>query len=310
MTECPVCHCAVLAERLLTCDIAFGTNNQYVYNHCPLCGHLWLVLNASLAGQKFVEPSEKFVIAVMEHPVISNMIYKPRLAWLSTRVPLNKDSSVLDIGCGTGNFLRFIKKKYRCRCHGVDFDPIFELADNEPDIVLTIADFETLDSTEYYNLIVMFHLIEHLNDPVSALRKAYNLLAPGGYLCIETPASDSLSFSLFRKYWFPLLPPYHRQVFSRKSLLMVIADALPNSKIVTISNTYISGEVIGSINMPFVNYVPHPFQKRRTPFWQTILAATGITILTTLAVPVEVFVAGTKNLLNIAGHQRILISKG
>lgn len=308
-SKCPVCHYCDVVNLVLTKDIAFGTNQQYTYNQCPVCHHLWLESSNISESEKFSEPSEQFVTSIMQHPLVSLMIYEPRIRWITNRLNLNSNTSVLDVGCGTADFLRLIRKKFGCIGEGIDIDPIFSKFSGKDSIEITISNFEDFNPPQKYHLITMFHLIEHLNDPLSALQKAYNLLIPGGHLCIETPAVDAWAFNIFRGYWFPLLPPYHRHIFSRRSLMLLI-DKLPNSNFVAASNIYISGEVVGSINLPLANYVPHPFQNRRIQTWKTLLGLLGIITFTALSMPLEIFVAGTTKYLNIASHQRVLLRKG
>ncbi len=309
LSECPICDNCDLVNLVFTQDIAFGTNQKYTYNQCPSCHHLWLELCNMSGFEKFSEPSEQFVVSIMQHPFVSSMIYEPRIKWITDRLKLSSHTTLLDIGCGTGNFLRLIRKKFGCIGEGIDIDPIFGKFSGNDGIEIKISNFEDFTSSKDYHLITMFHLIEHMNNPFFALQKAYNLLAPGGCLCIETPAVDAWAFNLFRGYWFPLLPPYHRHVFSRRSLMLLI-DSLPNKDLVAVSNIYVSGEVIGSANLPLANYVPHPFQTRRIQAWKTLLALLGITIFTTLSMPLELFIAGTTKYFNIASHQRVLIRKG
>src|SRR6266496_2860458 len=81
--SCPACHYNGSLGVILTRDIAFGTNQKYIYSHCPNCGHLWLKLNNIVASQTFSEPSGPFVTSVMEHPLVSLAIYEPRIRWLA-----------------------------------------------------------------------------------------------------------------------------------------------------------------------------------------------------------------------------------
>ena len=58
--------------------------------------------------------------------------------------------------------------------------------------------FEVVDwQRKKPNLITMNQVIEHLDDPASAIEKAYDMLAPGGYIFIETPSVKSWDFYLF-----------------------------------------------------------------------------------------------------------------
>jgi len=60
-----------------------------------------------------------------------------------------------------------------------------------------------------YSAVVLWHNLEHLTDPWSALEQAVGRLAPGGVLVISTPNPDSYQFALFKQYWVHLDAPRH-----------------------------------------------------------------------------------------------------
>ena len=67
---------------------------------------------------------------------------------------------------------------------------------------------ETTNSipTEGIDLITMFHVIEHVADPLDVMTKIFSWLRPGGFLVVETPNTDSLDFRLFSKRLLGWLP--------------------------------------------------------------------------------------------------------
>ena len=72
---------------------------------------------------------------------------------------------------------------------------------------------------ESISLATMFHVIEHVEDPVAVISKVSDWLAPGGILAIETPNIDSIDARLFRRtYWGGYHFPRHWHLFNRKTL--------------------------------------------------------------------------------------------
>ncbi len=47
-----------------------------------------------------------------------------------------------------------------------------------------------------FDVVLLNHVIEHIDDPMRTLRKVYRILKPGGHFVIETPRYDTLSFKL------------------------------------------------------------------------------------------------------------------
>ena len=81
------------------------------------------------------------------------------------------------------------------------------------------------------DVLTMFDVIEHVPDPLGDLRKAWDLLAPGGTIVLSTPNIDGLfpraSLPLAKKldYWPHPEPPYHLYQFSAKTLGAMLEKA-------------------------------------------------------------------------------------
>lgn len=135
--------------------------------------------------------------------------------------------SLLDIGCGAGSFL------YHCRRHGFavrGLDTSERAARHAAraygiDVTVGAIDATNGVSTAHYDVITMFHVLEHLRDPVRALRTAAAWLAPGGDLILQVPNADSLQARLFKTRWYGLDPPRHLINFNRRSLEVALGRA-------------------------------------------------------------------------------------
>ena len=93
----------------------------------------------------------------------------------------------LDIGCGRGDLLRRIRDEWQpSELHGID--PIDWL---DPGLLADVS-FHTIAAEEADELpvvdrVLMVEVIEHLEAPWTALRKAARLVAPGGRIVVSTP---------------------------------------------------------------------------------------------------------------------------
>lgn len=98
--------------------------------------------------------------------------------------------SVLEFGCGNGGFLRKIKN-VASNVAGI------ELMDEAREYITKsdgIKVYQTIDAIEKnYDVVCMFMVIEHLNDPDEVLKKIHKILNPDGIFICETPnANDAL----------------------------------------------------------------------------------------------------------------------
>jgi SAM-dependent methyltransferase len=144
---------------------------------------------------------------------------------VSRYVALGPDSAVLDVGCGVGTFLRRIRERYGSAVCGVDFKDLAAhptLRETEFHCGLF---YEAALADRRFDLVTMWHFLEHDYDPVRSLRTAHRVLEPGGHLVIEVPRLDSATFRMFGRRWPGLQAPQHTVLFDRRHLLTFVEQA-------------------------------------------------------------------------------------
>lgn len=132
---------------------------------------------------------------------------------------------ILDVGCGDGKFLenldvRFFEKyglEINPKGYGICKDKGLKVANKE----LKNASFE--DS--FFDVVTLWHVIEHLKDPNETLGLIKKILKKEGVLMIATPDTDSLGFKFGKKYWFHLDVPRHLILYNKKSLSLLLEKA-------------------------------------------------------------------------------------
>lgn len=94
---------------------------------------------------------------------------------------------LLDVGCGFGGFIGLMRER-GWDAEGVDpSPPVVEAARRAGRTVRlgTLEEFPT--DRGPYDAVTMFYVLEHLPDPMGALRKIFAVLAPGGILFVRVP---------------------------------------------------------------------------------------------------------------------------
>jgi 2-polyprenyl-3-methyl-5-hydroxy-6-metoxy-1,4-benzoquinol methylase len=133
----------------------------------------------------------------------------------------SKDSRgrILDVGCGNGHFLGVVRR-LGWLGYGVEIDTIAAAAARGRGCEILGSQLGDLSHSydQFFDVITLSHVIEHLHDPVSALRHCRRLLKQGGYVWIETPNTDSVGYEIYGGYWRGLEPPRHLVLFNSRSL--------------------------------------------------------------------------------------------
>jgi 2-polyprenyl-3-methyl-5-hydroxy-6-metoxy-1,4-benzoquinol methylase len=140
-------------------------------------------------------------------------------------VQLDANSKLLDVGCGAGTFLTRMHTRFSAQVTGVDFKDLSHLpAFAQIDFHCGLFYDQQL-AADTYDLVTMWHFLEHDYDPLRTLHEARRVLKPHGRLVIEVPRLDSLSFRLYRERWPGLQAPQHTVLYDRAKLLRFVEKA-------------------------------------------------------------------------------------
>ncbi|MDP6849645.1 MAG: class I SAM-dependent methyltransferase [Planctomycetota bacterium] len=133
---------------------------------------------------------------------------------------------VLEIGCCSGTLLGELKTR-GMDCMGLEPNghaarygrETFEL-----DIRTQILSEANLES-ESFDVVLLLHVVEHLEDPLEVLSKIRKLLKPGGMFIIETPRYDTWSFKLLGRRERNIVDNWHLYFFTKKTLVALLVKA-------------------------------------------------------------------------------------
>jgi len=149
-------------------------------------------------------------------PVVSIFKYRNCL-------PYENGGQLLDIGCANGRFLLRMKA-LGWHVQGVEFNEtaVKICRDHQLNVFHGALENANLESN-FFDLITIRHVIEHVPDPDGFVADITHILKPGGRLHVRTPNSESLGRAIFRHYWYANDVPRHLILFSEKNLNMLAA---------------------------------------------------------------------------------------
>jgi len=170
----------------------------------------------------------------------SNNLLKLTYQFLANKMQLNqelermyylyldkvKPGKLLEVGCGNGKRLAKFKE-LGWEVQGQDLSPHSAVVtSNNYQIPVYAGSLETASFEEnYFDAIIINHVIEHVVDPVSLLAKCYQILKPNGVVMVITPNIHSHGHQIFQQDWMALDPPRHLHLFSAQTLGIVAAKA-------------------------------------------------------------------------------------
>lgn len=141
-------------------------------------------------------------------------IFQKRVNLISRYI---KKGKMLEVGCSTGVMLQLFSEK-GWEVLGIEPSGSCQEAKNKKLKVLC-STFENADlPKESFDLIVLNHTLEHMDNPSSVLKKLNLLLREDGILFIDVPNVGSLSSKLLGKKWPYLLPEEHKSQFNKNNL--------------------------------------------------------------------------------------------
>lgn len=206
---------------------------HYEYRACPNCD---LLFTSSLPDRSSLLSA--YEAAAFDASIESTFAAETYLGAIK-RVLRSPITSVLDVGCGDGEFLLACRNSGISRIAGIEPSSAASgAADESIASVIVGGGYEEYVCEESFDLVTLFQTIEHIDDPMGFLQRAKSLARPGGYVAIachdfQAPVNRLL------KDKSPIFDIEHLQIFSKRAIEAAMTAA--GLKVVSIraySNTY------------------------------------------------------------------------
>ena len=124
---------------------------------------------------------------------------------------LQIDSKILDYGSGDSNFAKYLRIKKK---NIQTFDPLYSLIKNKKT--------ETQIIDNQVDMLMMWHVLEHIPNVFTELPKISQLIKKKGFLVVAVPNINSLDAKFYNKYWAGLDVPRHLYHFNHTSLISLL----------------------------------------------------------------------------------------
>ncbi|MFQ5674808.1 MAG: class I SAM-dependent methyltransferase [bacterium] len=163
-------------------------------------------------------------LSTLSNPGLLDQVYDlaRRFAIRSKRHTIEKlmpPGKLLDVGCGTGEFL-FEMQRHGWQVEGLETDErAAEFARDRYQLKILSDDLQRCNfSSSQFDVITLWHVLEHLYAPLTALKKVRNLLTDNGFILIAAPNVASFDARFYKANWVALDAPRHLQHFTPETM--------------------------------------------------------------------------------------------
>lgn len=207
-THCLVCNASLGVRFEAVRDSVTGEDFSVL--SCPSCG-LGVTAPAVADLARYYGP--RYWGA--RHGFTAEYCAWRRVQLLSSMARLPPGSRVLDFGSGDGNFLR---RASREGWVSFGLEASFLPENNAPGGYEVFTNLDDVRSRGPFDAITLWHVLEHLPDPVATLRELEAMLTPKGVIVIAVPDAQGVQAETLGADWMHLDVPRHLFHFGRKSL--------------------------------------------------------------------------------------------
>lgn len=142
--------------------------------------------------------------------------YQPVLEYLRQHCP--GPASLLEIGCGSGAFLEFLRDDGGYDVEGVEIAPAAIPYQQAKGLKVHQHPIETLNPGRTFDIVLMWSVLDHLADPLEAMRACYRAVKPGGILAVGNVNIDGFDHQMMGYDNFTFRPPGRVNYYNVKAL--------------------------------------------------------------------------------------------
>lgn len=220
MMKCPSCSSGEIDLHISTFNFRNRSDrNIYNYYICRKCNLIFLDSSKNEGKNHYSDDYHSY-FGLREKNVIktwlNNLGLKKRLK-IVYKHKLN--GNLLDIGCATGEFLKNLSLNGNWKLYGIEPNTSArKKTENETDIQTFPDLFEARFPSDYFDIVTMWDVIEHISNPNELLIEINRILRVSGVLIIKTPDISSPEARFFEKFWSGLEAPWHLFLLSKTSI--------------------------------------------------------------------------------------------
>lgn len=227
ITKCPLCGREDYKPWLTARDYTV-TKEEFELQKCNHCN---LIItnprpNSESIGKYYA--SDNYISHSGKSRTLFDKIYlrarNLTLKWKHQLITIYypEPKKILDYGCGTGEFLHYMKNK-GWSVTGIEPN---ETARKKANHLLGNNVLQSLESIKGNSVdaITLWHVLEHIHDLNNTIQNLKNLLSPTGYIFIAVPNPNSHDCEHYKKYWAGYDVPRHLWHFTQDTIKTLLKN--------------------------------------------------------------------------------------
>jgi 2-polyprenyl-3-methyl-5-hydroxy-6-metoxy-1,4-benzoquinol methylase len=221
LTNCPLCKSGLFLNHNAVKDFSVSKETFNIC-HCTECQLLFTNPRPKEEHVGSYYQSEEYISHQNKANNPINILYKAvryytiksKVKWLNHH---NKNKGVLlDIGCGTGHFLKAAKKS-GWEVRGVEPNKQARKIAKKKNLKVQ-SEISKLDKNQKFDCITLYHVLEHIHSLRKTGKRLNKMLKTGGTLFIAVPIHDSYDSKYYHTDWAGWDVPRHLYHFTQKTV--------------------------------------------------------------------------------------------
>ncbi len=237
--EVPNCLICNSTEKKPFYQVSNRFNQKESFNlvKCPNCNFVYLSPRPTADAIGTYYEVEEYQPHQTDARSAADVLYQRVRIWNNrykrkTIEKYKKNGSILDYGCGTGEFLLEMNVS-GWETYG--YEPLTKVANIARNHGLNI-----LKSLQNYqggaDIITLWHVLEHIHDARGIIKTLQQIMAPEAYLIIAVPNYQSFDAKIFKQNWVAFDAPRHLYHFTPETMTLFLESM--NFQIVSYKTLY------------------------------------------------------------------------
>lgn len=225
LTHCPLCNTTLKGLMYLQACDYLVSGQTFNIEKCPACDFLLTNPRPTIQEIKKYYQSPDYISHTDHKVSFQDVLYqKIKQFMLKRKLKLLKKHTkedvkmLLDYGCGTGDFV-LAAGKSGFNAMGFEPEPKANMKAQEKGAMVFKNERELLSNhTQCYDVITLWHVLEHLHKLQENMQAFNKLLKPGASLVLAVPMANSADAQFYNEYWAALDVPRHLYHFTQSSI--------------------------------------------------------------------------------------------